>query len=71
MEIVKLLFSEKVTANENIMLLDNNNIFSTEIAEKLYTFFSNVVKELKIKIKEHVFCDISNINDPVERAIQK
>ena len=67
MEIAKLLFSEKVTAHENIMSVDNNNIFSTEIAEKLYTFFSNVVKELKIKIKEHVFCDISNINDPVER----
>ena len=70
MEIVKLLFSEKVTANENIMLVDNYNIFSTEIAEKLNTFFSNVVKELNIKIKD-VFCDISNINDPVERAIQK
>ena len=55
------------------MLADNNNVISsdTEIAEKLNTFFSNVVKELNIKIKEHVFCDISNINDPVERAIQK
>ena len=40
-----------------------------EIAEKLNAFFSNIVKELNIKVKEDLF--ISNINDPVERAIQK
>ena len=34
-------------------------------------FFSNVVKELKIKNKENLLCDVSNINDPIERAIQK
>ena len=41
-KIVKPLFSEKVTGNENITLVDNNNIisFDIEIAEKLNTFFS-------------------------------
>ena len=62
-----------MTAHENIGLVDNNNIISSdiEIAEKLHTFFRNVVKEVNIKIKEDLLCDVSNINDPVEIAIQK
>ena len=50
-----------------------NNIISSEIeiAEKLNAFFSNIVKELSIKVKEHLLCDVSDVNDPVERAIQK
>ena len=72
-KIVKPLFSEKVNKNENIMLVENNNIISSEIeiAEKLNAFFSNIVKELNIKVKEDLLCDVSDINDPVERAIQK
>ena len=70
-KIVKPLFSEKVNTNENITLVEYNNIISSEIeiAEKLNASFSNIVKELNIKVKEDLF--ISNINDPVERAIQK
>ena len=37
----------------------------------LKNFFSNVAKELNIKIKEDLLCDVSNINDSVERAIHK
>ena len=72
-QIVKPLFSEKVNTSENITLVDNNNIISSEIeiAEKLITFFSNTVKELNINVKKDFLCDVSNINDPVERAIQK
>ena len=72
-KIVKPLSSEKVNTNENIMLVENNNIISSEIeiAEKLNAFFSNIVKELNIKVKEDLLCDVSDINDPVERAIQK
>ena len=43
----------------------------TEVAEKLNSFFSNIVKELNIKVKEDLLCDVSDINNPVERAIQK
>ena len=62
-----------MTVNENITLVDNNNIISSDIenAEKLNAFFSNVVKELNIKIKKDLLCHVSNINDPVERTIQK
>ena len=40
-KIVKLLFSEKVNTNENITLVENNDIISSEIeiAEKLNAFF--------------------------------
>ena len=72
-KIVKPLFSEKKNTKENITLVENNNIISSEIeiAEKLNAFFSNIVKELNIKAKEDLLCDVSDIDDPVERAIQK
>ena len=62
-----------MNTNEKITLVENNNIISSEIeiAEKLNAFFSNIVKELHIKVKEDLLCDVSDINDPVERAIQK
>ena len=55
------------------MLVENNKIISSdiEIAEKLNAFFGNRVKELKIKVKEDLLCDVSDINDTVEKAIQK
>ena len=58
---------------ENITLVESNSIISSEIeiAEKLNAFFSNIVKELNIKVKEDLLCDVSDINDLVERAIQK
>ena len=62
-----------MNTNENITLVENNNVMSseTEVAEKLNSFFSNIAKELNIKVKEDLLCDVSDINDPVERAIQK
>ena len=72
-KIVKSLFSEKVNTDENITLVENNNIISSEIeiAKNLNGFFSNIVKELTIKVKEDLLCDVLDINDPVKRAIQK
>ena len=59
-KIAKPLFSEKVNTNENLTLVDNNNIISSEAetAEKLNAFFSNIVKELNIKVKEDLLCDV-------------
>ena len=72
-KIVKLLFSEKVNTNENITLVANNNIISSEIeiAEKLNGFFSDIVKELNMKVKEDLICDVSDINNPSYSEIQK
>ena len=62
-----------MNTNENIALVENNSIIpsETEIAEKLNAFFSNIVKELNIKVKEDLLCNVSDISDPVETAIQK
>ena len=70
---VKPIFSEKVNTNGNIKQVENNNIISSEIeiGEKLNTFFSNIVKDLNIKVKEDLLCDVSDINDSGETAIQK
>ena len=72
-KIVKLLFSEKVNTNENITLVANNNIISSEIeiAEKLNGFFSDIVKELNMKVKEDLICDVSDSNNPSYSEIQK
>ena len=62
-----------MNTNENIALVENNSIIpsETEISEKLNAFFSNIVKELNIKVKEDLLCNVSDISDPVETAIQK
>ena len=38
---------------------------------KTACFFSNIVTELNIEVKEDLLCDVSDINNPVERAVQK
>ena len=62
-----------MNTNENIALVENNSIISSEIeiAEKLNAFFSNIVKELNIRVKEDLLCDFLNINNPFQRATQK
>ena len=62
-----------MNTNENIRLVDNNNISSEiEITEKLNAFFSKIVGELNIKVKEDLLCDVIDIDyHPVERAIEK
>ena len=63
----------KKNTNENITLVENNNItsYEIEIAEKPNAFLSNIVKELNIKVKEDLLCDVSDINEAFERAIQE
>ena len=71
-KIVQPLFSEKADTNENTTLADKNNITSEiDITENLNAFFSNTAKELNIKVKEDLLCHVSNINDSIERVIQK
>ena len=49
-----------MTTNGNIRVVDNGEIIScnTEIAEKVITFFYNVVKVLNNKVKENLICDV-------------
>ena len=49
-----------------------NNLFpDTEFAQTLNDNFSNIIKELDIKITNDLQCDFSNIENPVKRAIEK
>ena len=62
--------------NENITLVDNNSIISSEIeiAEKLNVFLGNTVKELNIKVKEDLLVMSQILTIPLKelfRNIQK
>ena len=72
-KVVKPLFSEKSTTNNNITLVENNNIFQDEkeVAEKFNDFFRNAVKDLKIEINNNLLTDDLNITDPILKAIRK
>ena len=68
---VKPLFSEKTTICDSINLVENQDICSDDekVAHIFNTFFSNVVNNLNIEMKE----DIWNVNvndcDPIRKAI--
>ena len=59
-KVVKPFLFEKSDYKWNIRVVDNGEIIScnTDIAEKVITFFCNVVKVLKNKVKENLICDV-------------
>ena len=70
---VKPFFTDKVTTCDNIILLENNMICDDEktLCDIFNDFFSNVVKNLNIVMKEDI-CDINVLEvDPVLKAIKK
>ena len=71
---VKPLSSDKARCGSSkINLVVNDQILSTdkEIAEAFNTYYSNAVKSLNLQgDSEHLY-DVSNENDPIERAIKK
>ena len=70
---VKPLLSDKVTSNQKITLIENDEIINNdqETARIFNTFFSNIVSNLNIP--EYSNCDRTsdNMNDPVAKAIVK
>ena len=70
---VKPLFSEKYSSRNKITLLEGNNIISKdeEVAETKNTFFSNVGKELDIKVcskdKSHCNPDLDHISNIITK----
>ena len=59
-----------MNTNENITLVDNNILSEIGIAEKLDAFFSNIAKELNIKVRKDFLCDVSSNIDPVEKLFR-
>ena len=63
----------KVRSNVHIVLSKNDRLIRNEynIANTCNNFFINVVPNLGIKANLQHICNISNISDPVEKAIKK
>ena len=70
---VKPLFSNKVRSNDYITLNENDLLIRNEykIANIFNTFFVNIVPNLGMEIDQQYLSNVSNISDPVEKAIKK
>ena len=70
---VKSLFSNKVRSNDYVTLNENDLLIRNEykIANIFNTFFVNIVPNLGIEIDQQYLSNVSNISDPVEKAIKK
>ena len=70
---VKALFSNKVRSNDYIALNENDLLIRNEykIANIFNTFFVNIVPNLGIEIDQQYLSNVSNISNPVEKAIKK
>ena len=70
---VKPLFSNKVRSNDYITFNENDLLIRNEykIANIFNTFFVNIVPNLGIEINQQYLSNVSNISDPVEKAIKK
>ena len=68
---VKPLFSNKVRSNDYITLNENDLLIRNEykLANIFNTFFVNIVPNLGIEIDQQYLSNVSNISDPVEKAI--
>ena len=72
-KVVKSLFSDKSNSGSKINLIENEEYAKTEmkILEVLNSFFSNVVKNLKIPQYSNFDPIAQNIEDPTLKAIGK
>ena len=72
-QIVKPLFSNKVTAKTTIKLVENNEMIDdeTEIAKLFNEYFVNIVKKLGIFTEKQCAVSTENSLSEVERAIAK
>ena len=70
---IKPLFSNKVRSNDYIILNENDLLIRNEykIANIFNTFFVNIVPNLGMEIDQQYPSNVSNISDPVEKAIKK
>ena len=71
---VKPFLSDKIVSKEQILLVENEEIISedSKIAESLNSFFSNIVKNLKIPgYRPHNDSLFENVSDPILQVILK
>ena len=70
---IKPLFSDKGVSSQNITLVKNDNIISSnqEVSETLNNFFKSAVNSLDIRENRFLLTDSNHLTDPVEIAIKK
>ena len=70
---VQPLFTDKRTLGKKISLVNKEKIISndSEVAQELNSFFENATKSLGINENSYIVEEITNSNDPIDKAIQK
>ena len=70
---VKPLFSDKISSNNKIILIENGNILSEQrdVAEVLNNAFSNILKDLNIPQYNDPTINLEGIDNPILAAIEK
>ena len=70
---VKPLFSDKISRNNKIILIENGNILSEEdaVSETLNNFYSNIITNLNIPEYEDTTTQVNELEDPILKAIEK
>ena len=70
---VKPFFSEKISSNENIVLIEKEEIISEDnrISELFNDFFRNAVINLNVDIDPGLLVNVDHIDDPILKAIEK
>ena len=70
---VKPLFSDKISRNNKIILIENGNTLSEEdaVSETLNNFYSNIITNLNIPEYEDTTTQVNELEDPILKAIEK
>ena len=70
---VKQFFSEKISPNENIVLIEKDEIISEDnrISEIFNDFFHTAVASLNVDINPGLILNVNHIDDPTLTAIRE
>ena len=71
---MKPFLSDKMVSKEQMLIVENDEIISegSKIAKSLYSFFSNIVKNLKIpECKPYNDSLFENVSDPILKVVLK
>ena len=70
---VKPLFSDKITSNNKIILIENGNMLSEQrdVAEVLINAFSNILTDLNIPQYNDPSINLEGIDNPILEGIEK
>ena len=70
---MKPFFSENISSNENIVLIEKDEIISEDnrISEMFNDFFHKAVASLNVGIDPGLLLNVDHIDDPILKAIER